>query len=486
MNLVIVSNGSWKMIKSYRKLLGNKCPYPIYTDRAKHIYTALGMTLRTWDAGKEKDRGGYIQNSLGASVIAGIKSGVKLPIKPPGDQQLLGGEFIFGPGIDGDISFCHRMKTTRGHAEIEDVLASVGINLEEENKMLRLVDSRSMTSTPTTPHLSNINNTRTTANGLSNLPHSSSLAASIMHRLHHGSPRISTTSPPGSPTMTSSGGIGSGEGLSSSISSNSINGGVGRTRSKRLQKKNRNSKSDMRSSVISQSPLGISNTTPRSPTITEREDEQSDERRRPISNSTSVPEMTHYRYSSPPPSSSFSALNTHRINDKMVREEDNVIKDEEERNQQQENDADDRSRKHSSAPPHLPTPTSITPLSMGFLQAPGVTPPLMSGNAVNNKDQRYSTTIDEIYDGYLTTRPNYTNGIHKEGYDDVVENFGSSDLQQSSSRFSESSGDEEDNKKKKDSNIRKSRHSSSLNRPRSFVKGLSLRSSNSSLNKQQS
>jgi len=53
LRLIIISNGSWKMIKGYKKLLGDRCPYPIYTDRSKHVYTALGMTLRTFNAGKD-------------------------------------------------------------------------------------------------------------------------------------------------------------------------------------------------------------------------------------------------------------------------------------------------------------------------------------------------------------------------------------------------------------------------------------------------
>lgn len=130
--LIVISNGSWKMIKPYKKLLGDKCPYPIYTDRGKHLYTALGMTLRTWNAGKQKDGdvGKYITHSLGESVVVGVQAGLKMPMKPPGDQQQLGGEFILGPGLQ--CKFTHRMKSTRNHAEIEDVLAAIDIDLTKE------------------------------------------------------------------------------------------------------------------------------------------------------------------------------------------------------------------------------------------------------------------------------------------------------------------------------------------------------------------
>lgn len=105
---------------------------------------------------------------------------------------------------------------------------------------------------------------------------------------------------------------------------------------------------------------------------TEREDEEG-YGRRPVSTST-APEMRNYRYSS-----SSSALNGHHV-DTVQEENDN--NDEEEEENQQQNNAADRGRKHSSAPPHLPTPTSITPLSIGFLEVPSVTPPLY--NPANN------------------------------------------------------------------------------------------------------
>ena len=94
----------------------------------------MGMTLRTWNAGKDSEKGKYIKHSLGQSVVAGIANGLAMPLKPPGDQQQLGGEFVLGPGLQ--VKFTHRMKSTRNHAEIEDVLAAVGVNLNTELEIL--------------------------------------------------------------------------------------------------------------------------------------------------------------------------------------------------------------------------------------------------------------------------------------------------------------------------------------------------------------
>lgn len=121
-------------VRSSTEMLGDRCPYPIYTDRGKYVYTALGMTLRTFSAGKASEKGKYIQRSMTGNILQGIVSGLQLPMKPPGDQQQLGGEFILGPGLQ--CKFSHRMKSTRGHAEIDDVLAAVDIDLARESEAL--------------------------------------------------------------------------------------------------------------------------------------------------------------------------------------------------------------------------------------------------------------------------------------------------------------------------------------------------------------
>lgn len=41
--VVVISNGSWKIIKSYRKLF--KCPFPIYVDGPRKLYQLMGCAL---------------------------------------------------------------------------------------------------------------------------------------------------------------------------------------------------------------------------------------------------------------------------------------------------------------------------------------------------------------------------------------------------------------------------------------------------------
>lgn len=178
LRLIIVSNGSYKMIRSYKKVLGEACPYPIYTDRGKHVYTALGMTLRTFSMGKSEDKGKYIKRTMTGNIVQGIVNGIVMPKKPPGDQQQLGGEFVLGPGeaplhsdtqamimqkliesmldIGLNVKFCHRMPSTRGHAEIEAVLSSVGVDLNGELEMLAptpMMSSSGFSPNPSSPSL---------------------------------------------------------------------------------------------------------------------------------------------------------------------------------------------------------------------------------------------------------------------------------------------------------------------------------------------
>ena len=42
-------------------MLGDACPFPVYVDRKKHVYTALGMTMNTNDPGRAKKAGAYVQ-----------------------------------------------------------------------------------------------------------------------------------------------------------------------------------------------------------------------------------------------------------------------------------------------------------------------------------------------------------------------------------------------------------------------------------------
>jgi hypothetical protein len=139
------------------------CPFPVYADPTKKLYNELGM-LRTLNLGErpEYQRRDLMSLMMGSFVqsIKQLKSGKAFQ---GGDYQQVGGEFMFEPvnmstpigstedeqkelggrnGLEGmlengyveekRVTWCHRMRNTRDHAEIPEVREVLG--LDEEDK----------------------------------------------------------------------------------------------------------------------------------------------------------------------------------------------------------------------------------------------------------------------------------------------------------------------------------------------------------------
>ncbi|WWD22297.1 hypothetical protein CI109_106788 [Kwoniella shandongensis] len=121
--VVIVSNGSWKMIKAYRRLF--KCPFPIYVDGPRRLYQLMGMTKMTNDFGPLfKGRAAYHQRNVPGQLVQSLTNAFRMPFANPGTITQLGGEFVLSPGWNCD--FAHRMTTTSDHMEAPDVLRLAG------------------------------------------------------------------------------------------------------------------------------------------------------------------------------------------------------------------------------------------------------------------------------------------------------------------------------------------------------------------------
>lgn len=76
-------------------------PFPLYVDPHLRAYRALGMTLKTLDAGPQEAKGDYIKHGavLGTLAVVGRALGSGMPVlKKGGDLKQLGGEFVLGPG----------------------------------------------------------------------------------------------------------------------------------------------------------------------------------------------------------------------------------------------------------------------------------------------------------------------------------------------------------------------------------------------------
>jgi len=142
------------------------CPFPIYADPTKKLYDELGM-MRTLDLGPRPE---YQRRSTVLGMLQSIGQGLK-HIKggqafQGGGYQQVGGEFLFEPvnaatpisspafatpennrigengGILGNglgyehgfeekkVTWCHRMRNTRDHAEIPELREVLGFEDE--------------------------------------------------------------------------------------------------------------------------------------------------------------------------------------------------------------------------------------------------------------------------------------------------------------------------------------------------------------------
>ncbi|OXG20365.1 hypothetical protein C366_01898 [Cryptococcus neoformans Tu401-1] len=143
--VVIIGHGSWKVLKAYRRLFN--CPFPIYVDGPKKLYSLMGMTKgapKTAPWGHFwKGRAEYHQRAVPGQLAHGISNALfKMPVKPPGDLTQLGGEFIFSPG--SVCEFAHRMTHASDHMEAPEVIRLAGCDhpTVEEIKAVKLAESQ--------------------------------------------------------------------------------------------------------------------------------------------------------------------------------------------------------------------------------------------------------------------------------------------------------------------------------------------------------
>ncbi|KAI2624113.1 hypothetical protein GGS21DRAFT_532988 [Xylaria nigripes] len=147
--IAVVGCGSHKLIDTYVR--ETQCPFPVYADPTCRLYQELGM-VRTLSMGS---RPAYMQHkSVAHSMVSGIIQGLKqVPtglVMKMGDQRQVGGEFLFepvsrsvetpissprpdkltsdcGPVEEKCVTWCHRMRTTRDHAEIPELMEVLGL-----------------------------------------------------------------------------------------------------------------------------------------------------------------------------------------------------------------------------------------------------------------------------------------------------------------------------------------------------------------------
>lgn len=167
-SIAIVGCGDPAFIPQY--ITDTNCKFQIYTDPKRSLFNALGMN-QTLNLGTKPD---YVTRTLSRSTLAGIAQGLKaiprgLALKG-GNQRQVGGEFLFEPrdlvtpvttpheeraqklgkaegqeSSSGKVSteeecchpveekritWCHRMKTTRDHCEMPELMEILGLTAE--------------------------------------------------------------------------------------------------------------------------------------------------------------------------------------------------------------------------------------------------------------------------------------------------------------------------------------------------------------------
>lgn len=99
------------------------CPFPIYADPTRKLYDYLGMT-RTLDPGSKP---AYMQTNMLINSVQSIFQGLSTGrhALKGGDFKQVGGEFLFE---NGQCTWAHRMKNTRGHAEVSEIRSLIGLD----------------------------------------------------------------------------------------------------------------------------------------------------------------------------------------------------------------------------------------------------------------------------------------------------------------------------------------------------------------------
>ena len=125
-SLVIIGCGEPNLIPWYSK--ETACPFPIYADPTKKLYDLLGMA-RTLNLGNKSPE--YMKSSVPIISLRSFWQTLRAgrDMMKGGDFYQVGGEFLFE---HERVTWCHRMKNTRDHAEIPEMRRVLGLDGLEE------------------------------------------------------------------------------------------------------------------------------------------------------------------------------------------------------------------------------------------------------------------------------------------------------------------------------------------------------------------
>ncbi|KAF2149246.1 hypothetical protein K461DRAFT_231206 [Myriangium duriaei CBS 260.36] len=115
-SIAIVGCGSPELIRHYKAT--TQCPFPIFADPSRSIFRLLGMHISLNMFGRRRPK--YmadinLQRWMGGQLkdVSSVKGKKRFM---GGNVMQIGGEFLFE---NGEVTWCHRMRNYRGHAEVD-------------------------------------------------------------------------------------------------------------------------------------------------------------------------------------------------------------------------------------------------------------------------------------------------------------------------------------------------------------------------------
>lgn len=140
-SVVIIGCGDPGLIEMYEK--ETNCQFPIYADPTRQLYQDLDMMCSSALGSQPA----YIRKSMarvvGESMFQAMKYVPSGLAHKGGWYKQNGGEFLF-ESLDGNVemtgeeeeqvTWCHRMQTTRDHTEIPDLMRVLGIDQKNDSK----------------------------------------------------------------------------------------------------------------------------------------------------------------------------------------------------------------------------------------------------------------------------------------------------------------------------------------------------------------
>ncbi|KAJ5748332.1 uncharacterized protein N7511_010028 [Penicillium nucicola] len=134
-SIVIIGCGDPGLIDSYATETG--CPFPMFSDPTRKLFDDLEL-VTSLALGPRPE---YIRKNMVQIVVESMMQGMKhvfsgLATKG-GDPRQIGGEFLFevkGDGATKEVTWCHRMTTTRDHTEISELLRIIDLDRQGQDK----------------------------------------------------------------------------------------------------------------------------------------------------------------------------------------------------------------------------------------------------------------------------------------------------------------------------------------------------------------